>query len=129
MYNCNGFLFTTIFEAPLGKGCNSTKDNSDCNNVYAPVIGVILYLASNKKPDISFAVHKFALFNHNIKESRYTVVKRIFWYLQGTRGGFLAFNLSKIRVVGCYVGADFAGSGYLLILKIPFMLIVGLDLW
>ena len=36
-------------------------------------------------------------------------MKRIFWYLQGTKDNVLVFNPSKKLVVDCYADADFAG--------------------
>ena len=70
---------------------------------------MMLYLKSNTRPDISFAAHHFPRFTHNNKASHETAVKRIFWYLQGTKENVLVFNLSKKLVVDCYADADFAG--------------------
>ena len=69
----------------------------------------MLYLASNTRPDISFAFHQCACFTHNTKASHETVVKRICRYLQGTNDNGLLFNPSKKLVVDCYADADFAG--------------------
>ena len=69
----------------------------------------MLYLASNTRPDISFAVHQCARFTHNTKVSHETAVKRLFWYLQGTKDNVLVFNPYKKLVVDCYADADFAG--------------------
>ena len=70
---------------------------------------MMLYLASNTIPDISFAVHQCAIFTHNTKESHETAVKRICWYLQGTTDNGLVFNPSSKLVVDCYTDTDFAG--------------------
>ena len=69
----------------------------------------MLYLASNTRPDISFAVHHFARFTHNTKVSHETAEQRICRYLQGTKDNGLVFNLPKKLVVDCYDDADFAG--------------------
>ena len=69
----------------------------------------MLYLASNTRPDISFAVHQCAQFTHNTKVSHETAVKRICRYLQGKKDNGLVFNPSKKLVVDCYAYADFAG--------------------
>ena len=66
-------------------------------------------LASNTRPDISFAVHQCARFTHNIKESHETAVKKICRYLQDTKKDGLVFNPYKNLVVGCYDDADFVG--------------------
>ena len=70
---------------------------------------MMLYLAPNTRPDISFAVHQCAWFTHNTKASHETSVKRICPYLQGTKENGIVFNPSKKLVVDCYADADFAG--------------------
>ena len=69
----------------------------------------MLYLASNTRPYISFAVNQCDLFTHNTKASHETVVKRICRYLQGNKDNGLVFNPSKKLVVGFYADADFSG--------------------
>ena len=69
----------------------------------------MLYLASNTRPDIYFAVHQCAWFIHNTKESHETAVKRICWYLNVTKDEVMVFNPSKKMVVYCYTDAYFAG--------------------
>ena len=74
---------------------------------------MILYLASNTRLDISFAVHQCARFTHNTQASHDTAVKRICRYLQGTKDNGIVFNPSKKLGVDCYADADFAGMwGY-----------------
>ena len=70
---------------------------------------MMLYLASNTRLDISFAVHQCARFTHNTKASHETAVKRICQYLQGIKDNGLVFNPPKKLVVDCYADADFAG--------------------
>ena len=70
---------------------------------------MMLYLASNTRPDISFDVHQCARFTHNTKVSHETAVNRICRYLQGTKDNGLVFNTYKKLVVNCYADADFAG--------------------
>ena len=110
MEHCNGFPTPTKVEVPLGKDAVSYEAKRDWPNSYASVIGMMLYLASNTRPDISFAVHKCARFTHNTKVSHKTDVKRICRYLQGTNNNVLVFNQSKKLVVDCYDDADFAGQ-------------------
>ena len=69
----------------------------------------MLYLSSKTIPDISFAVYQFARLTHITKSSHETAVKRIHWYLQGTKYNGLVFNPSKELVVDFYDDADFAG--------------------
>ena len=60
MEDCNGLPTPTKVEAPLGTDVNVSEAKRDWPNTYASVIGMMLYLASNKRPDISFAVHQCA---------------------------------------------------------------------
>ena len=88
---------------------NGSEAKRDWPNSYASVIGMMLYLASNTRLDISFAVHQCARFTHNTKSSHKIAVERICLYLQVTKDNGLLFNPSKKLVVDCYAGADFAG--------------------
>ena len=109
MEYCNGFPTLTKVEAPLVIDANCSEAKRDCPNSYYYVIGMMLYPASNKRPDISFAVHQCAWFTHNTKSSHDTAVKRICWYLQGTKDNGLVFKPPKKLVVDCYADADFTG--------------------
>ena len=68
MENCNGLPTPTKIEASLGTDLNGSEAKRDWPNSYASVIGMMLYLASNTRPDISFSVHQCARFTHNIYE-------------------------------------------------------------
>ena len=109
MEHCNGLPTPTKVEAPLGIDVNGSVAKSDWPNSYASVIGIMLYLSSNKRLDLSFAIHKCTWFTHNTKVSHKTAVKRIWGYLQVTKDNGLVFNLSKKLVVDCYADAYFAG--------------------
>ena len=69
----------------------------------------MLYLESNKIPDIFFAIHQCNQFTHNTKSSQETFAKRICRYIQGTKGNGIVFNIYKKLVVDCYAYAYFAG--------------------
>ena len=60
MEHCNGLPRPTKVEAPLVIDANGSEDKRDCPNSYASVIGIMLYLASNTIPDISFAAYQYA---------------------------------------------------------------------
>ena len=94
MEHFNGFPTPTKVEAPLGTDVNGSEAKRDWSNSCASVIGMMLYLASNTRPDISFDVHQCAWFTHNTKISHETYVKRICRYLQGTKDNGLVFNTS-----------------------------------
>ena len=69
----------------------------------------MFYLASNTRPDISFAVHQCDRLKHSTKASHKTSVKSICRHLQGTNNNGLVFNPSKKLVTDCYAVADFTG--------------------
>ena len=107
--HCNCLRTPTKIEETLGKDANVSEANRDWPNSYTYFIGMMLYLASNTIPDISFAVHQCDHFTHNIKELQETDVERICRYLKGTKDNGLVFNPSNKLVVDFYDDAYFAG--------------------
>ena len=55
MEDCNEFPTPTKVDALLGTDVNGSEAKRDWPNSYASVIGMMLYLASNTRPDISFS--------------------------------------------------------------------------
>ena len=74
MEHSNGLPTPTKVEALIGTEGNGSEAYRDCTNSYYYVIGMMSYLASNTRPDISFAVHQCARFTHNTKVSHKTAV-------------------------------------------------------
>ena len=109
MDHSNGLPTPTKIEAPIGTDVNGSEAKRDWPNSHAYVIEMMLYLASNTRPDISFAVHQCSRFTHNTKVSHETAVKRICRYIQGTKDNGIVFNISKKLVVDCYADEYFAG--------------------
>jgi hypothetical protein len=74
---------------------------------------MLLYLSSNTRPDIQFAVHQVARFSHCPKHSHAQAVKRIVRYLLATSTKGIEFEPDIRAGLVCYVDADFAGlHGY-----------------
>ena len=67
MEHFNGLPAPTKVEAPLGTDANGSEAKRDFTHSYTSIIGMMLYLASNTRPDISFSVHQCARFTHNTK--------------------------------------------------------------
>jgi hypothetical protein len=63
---------------------------------YSSAIGQLLYLSSNTRPDIQFAVHQCARFSHSPKKSHGQAVKRICRYLAGTPNDGIKFSPNLI---------------------------------
>jgi hypothetical protein len=51
---------------------------------YRSIVGMLLYLSTNTRPDITFAVSQVARFNHSPKKSHATAIKAIVRYLHCT---------------------------------------------
>jgi hypothetical protein len=76
---------------------------------YASIVGMLLYLTTNTRPDIAFAVSQVARFNHAPKQSHATAVKMIVRYLVRTADYGMTFNPTGCLDIECFVDADFAG--------------------
>ncbi len=92
---------------PLGKDKDGTPFSEDWS--YPSVIGMLLYLAGNSRPDIAFAVNQAARFTHDPKQSHAVAVKRIVRYLKGTRDKGLIFKPTLDWKVDCWVDSDWCG--------------------
>ena len=92
-------------------GLARNKNGDSCNEsfIYASVVGMLMYLASNSRPDIAFAVHQCARFTHDPRHSHELALKRIGKYLIGTRTKGLIMNPTDDLAIDMYVDADFAG--------------------
>ena len=116
-------LIQKIIDTTEMEGCNSSptpttveglssneegKAMTDSWN-YRSVVGMMLYLSSNTRPDIAYAVSQVARFSHCPKQSHAEAVKMIVKYLSGTKSEGILFKKPKTLKLECYVDADFAG--------------------
>ena len=76
---------------------------------YRSIIGMLLYLSTNTRPDITFAVSQAARFSHSPKQSHATAVKMILRYLKRTADRGMEIKPSGTLDLHCFVDADFAG--------------------
>ena len=106
MDDCNS-VATPALPVPVHTDVNGTSIQESWE--YPSVIGMLMYLSSNSRPDISYAVHQAARFSHNPKNSHAQAVKRIIRYLKGTRDKGLILCPTNDNSIKCYVDADFAG--------------------
>ena len=104
--NCNGNWTPTT---QLGLGIDPDGTPMQENWSYSSVVGMLLYLATNTRPDISFAVSQVARFNHSPKQSHASAVKTIVRYLHKTCEMGMIVKPTNTLQVDCYVDADFAG--------------------
>ena len=103
---------TPAASSPLGS--DKDGDPFDEEWSYPAAIGMLMYLSSNTRPDIQFAVHSASRFSHAPKKSHARAVKRIARYLSATtQGGTLSkgicFKPDLASGLDMYVDADYAG--------------------
>ena len=76
---------------------------------YPSVVGMLLYLSTNTRPDISFAVSQVARCSSSPKKSHATAIKSIVRYLARTSTFGTIMKPDGTLRVDCFVDADFAG--------------------
>jgi hypothetical protein len=97
---------TPAKSAALGRDIDRKVASGSIN--YASVVRMLLYLG-HSHPDISFATHQCAGYNHSPKQSHKDALKQIGHYLKGTLTKGLILNPSKTLNIDCYPDVDFAG--------------------
>jgi hypothetical protein len=70
---------------------------------------MLLYLTTNTRPDIAYAVSQVARFSHKPKQTHAVAVKRIIRYLKATSEHGCIFKKPKSLRLDMFVDADFAG--------------------
>ena len=106
MNGCNPNRTPTTKEA-LGLDPEGKRMTEKWN--YRSIVGMLLYLSTNTRPDISYAVSQVARFSHNPKQSHASAVKTIVRYLAGSKDKGTIFHRPEKLHLDCYVDADFAG--------------------
>ena len=76
---------------------------------YPSVVGMLLYLSCNTRPDIAFSVSQVARFTHVPKQSHAKAVKMIGRYLAGTCDKGTVISCPKSFGFQCFSDSDFAG--------------------
>jgi hypothetical protein len=100
---------TPAHKEPLGRDLQGEPFSLEFN--YASVVGMMMYLCNNSRPNIAFAVNQCARYTHHPTEKHGQYLKHIGRYLKGTRTKGLILNPNKndILKIDCYADADFAG--------------------
>jgi hypothetical protein len=76
---------------------------------YRSIVGMLLYLSTNTRPDIAMAVSQVARFSSNPKQSHATAIKTLIRYLAGTKHIGIIFEPTDSLDIETFVDADFAG--------------------
>ena len=72
---------------------------------YHEAVGSLMYATLGTQPDICFAVQTVLRFNSEPGLAHWEAVKRIFWYLKGTRELWLSYG-GVVRELFGYVDVD-----------------------
>jgi hypothetical protein len=91
----------------LGKDEHGDPRLEDWN--HRAVIGMMLYLSSNSRPDITFAVNQCARYCTNPNVNHEIAVKQIARYLKQTKHRDMIISPKPNLTLDLWVGADFAG--------------------
>jgi hypothetical protein len=98
---------TPTAKEPLPKDPDGPSFKGPWN--YRSVVGMLLYLSTNTRPDITYAVSQICRFTHDPKESHATAVKMIIRYLKGTRDKGTIVRPTGSLDLDAFCDADFAG--------------------
>jgi hypothetical protein len=93
----------------LALGSDPNGEHMDEKWNYSSVVGMLLYLSTNTRPDISFSVSQVARFSAAPKKSHATAIKTIARYLHSTRDKGMVLKPRGDLKLELYVDADFAG--------------------
>lgn len=99
-------------ETKIAVNVASSSDKSQRDPPYQEVIGCLLYLSTNTRPDISYIVSFLSQFNANHKAEHWNMLKRVLSYLKKTPKVGLKF-VKQERPTFCLTGfadADLAGN-------------------
>ena len=77
---------------------------------FALIVGMLMYLANNTRPDIAYEVHVCARYTHKLKKSYATAVKHILRYLQGTKLKRMLIKPNNSNELNCFLDSDFSGN-------------------
>jgi hypothetical protein len=106
LQNCKPNL-TPASQLALGRDDDGAQKTEIWN--YRSVIGMLLYLCTNTRPDISFVVSLAARFSSDPKQSHPTAAKTIVRYLAATADKGIILKPCGDLKLGLICDADFAG--------------------
>lgn len=94
------------------KTLGKNKKGEPCSESwsYVSVVGMLMCLASNSRPDIAYAVHLCERFTHCPKRVHEKALKWIAWYLKGTQDCGMIIQRNKDLLLELYVDTDFAAG-------------------
>ena len=77
------------------------ENPSISNETYRSIVGSLIYAMTCTRPDLCWVVSRLSQFlNEPVTNARWTAVKRVLRYIQGTRGQKLYFRKTSVTIVG-----------------------------
>jgi hypothetical protein len=107
MNDCNP-NWTPASTTPLGIDPDGEPMDEEWS--YRSIVGMLLYLTTNTRPDCSFAVSQVGRFCHDPKKSHATAIKTIVRYLHRTFDKGMIVRPTGVLNLENYVDASFANS-------------------
>lgn len=99
---------------PMESNLKLEIPTDNCTSVdqqdYRSLIGSLLHLSLNTRPDITYAVNRLAQFNQCASSDHWNAARRILKYLKGTMDLCLHFERTSGEVLVGYVDADWASD-------------------
>ena len=106
MEDCNPNSLPAPRDA-LGSDKNGEPYHESWN--YRAVVGMLLYLSTNTRPDIAFAVSQIARHSADPKKSHASAVKSLLRYLKKTLNHGMVIHPTSKWLLDLYVDSDFCG--------------------
>jgi hypothetical protein len=82
LQDCNCCL-TPAYTTPVGSDVDGAPFTEDWE--YASIVGMLMYLAENTRPDIAYTVHQAEIYTHDPRASHAVTIKRILRYIKRTK--------------------------------------------
>lgn len=101
-----------LYETPMEQNLKLVPAKSICDHIkYRNLIGILLYISSATRPDISFSVNYLSRFQNCFDNTHYNYALRILKYLYLTKDLKLILRKNVNHdIIDCFVDADWAGD-------------------
>ena len=112
---CAGLADAKTAETPMASSCQlqaHTPGDNDCKGPFAKIIGKLMFISGQARPDITFAVHRLARYMANPKQSHWRAVQRILKYLKSNPKASLTYGYhsNQIGKIEIYTDADYGND-------------------
>jgi hypothetical protein len=98
---------------PMAVGAHMSKDEGeslDEDVPYGELVGLLLYLTTNTRPDLAFTMGVLSRSVSALRESHWGAANRVLRYLAGTVNLGIRYDAQKQEVPHVYSDADYAGD-------------------